>query len=118
MTLSRRTLFLGAGVIAVLPFGLGALKPSLSFDHVENVLTSQFGLAMARSGPARAFTADFVSVYASASDERVVQSFLESTTFLAHRAGTGAFRYLTLFEPYRTACSNQMSAPLDLQAIA
>jgi hypothetical protein len=117
MNLSRRIFLLGAGVAAI-PLAIGAMKPQLSFDHVENVLASQFGLAMARSGPARAFTADFVSLYASASDERIVQSFLESTTFLAHQAGTGEFKYLTLFEPYRSACSNQMSAPLDTQMIA
>ncbi|HEV7692452.1 MAG TPA: hypothetical protein VGO52_16560 [Hyphomonadaceae bacterium] len=115
MKLSRRTLLLGAAA-AALPFGLGALKPQLTFDHAEQVLASQFGLDMARSGPARAFTADFVAAYASAPDERIVQSFLESTTFLAHKAGTEEFRYLALFEPYHSPCSNQLSAPLDLDA--
>jgi hypothetical protein len=119
MNISRRLLILhGAGLVAAAPFGLRALSPKLTFDHAESVLASQFGLAMARSGPTRAFTADFVSAYSSAPDERIVQSFLESTTFLAHQAGADEFRYLALFEPYRSPCANQLSASLDLEAIA
>ncbi len=123
--LSRRRLLAGfsaSAAAAWLTSCSGASPPNA--DAVEHALAKHFGPEIARSEPARRFAADLAAYLKSnpacinpwaaceSADARIVQSFLESTTFLASQAGSADFDYLTIFDPWTSPCASQLVAPI------
>lgn len=123
--LSRRRLLAGfsASAAAAWLTACGG-KSSPGAGTIEQTLANHFGADVARSEPARRFAADLAAHLASggqcispwgicdAPDARIVQSFLESTTFLASRVDGSDLAYLTIFDPWTAPCSNQLVAPI------
>lgn len=123
--LSRRQLLSGVSATAASAWltSCGGPAPP-GAGTIEQTLASHFGADVARSDPARRFATDLAAHLASGApcispwgicetqDARIVQSFLESTTFLASRADGSEFDYLTIFDPWLAPCGNQLSAPV------
>lgn len=122
MNLSRRTLLATVSATAIAPLISACSTPSAG--AIESTLTTHFGPEIATSEPARRFTTDLsahlaknllcVNPWAVCDnpEARIVQSFLESTTFLAAQASDSSFDYVTIFDPWTSPCANQLAAPL------
>jgi hypothetical protein len=123
MNLSRRTLLASVSAVAIAPL-IAACSATPDIGAIERVLTTHFGAEIARSDSARRFAVDLSTHLAKSPicsnpwnvcdtpDTRIVQSFLESTTFLAAQANGSDFDYVTIFEPWTSPCSSQLVAPL------
>jgi hypothetical protein len=123
--LSRRRLLAGfsaSAAAAWLTACTGGSTPNAG--AIEQTLANHFGAEIARSEPARRFAEDLANHLKSnpvctnpwavcdSPDARIVQSFLESTTFLASRTGAADFDYLTIFDPWTSPCANQLVLPV------
>lgn len=125
MTLSRRALFTGISALAAAAW-LSACSSGADASTIERALTAHFGTEIAQSEPARRFAADLAAYLAKnpfcanpwavcdSQDTRIVQSFLESTTFLASQASGADFDYITIFDPWTSPCASQLVAPINI----
>jgi hypothetical protein len=124
-SLSRRTLLAGASASAASAWLISCSGPSApSTATIEQTLADHFGADIARSEPARRFATDLSAWLATnptctnpwdvcaSRDTRIIQSFLESTTFLASRSTGAVFDYLAIFDPWAAPCASQLVAPL------
>lgn len=124
-SLSRRRLLAGFSASAAAAWLTACTGGSSSnAGDIEQTLANHFGAEIARSEPARRFAADLAAHLKSnpvctnpwavcdSPDARIVQSFLESTTFLATRAGAADFDYLTIFDPWSSPCASQLVLPV------
>lgn len=122
--LSRRRLLAGfsaSAAAAWLTACSGASAPKAG--AIEHELAQHFGPDIAQSEAARRFAADLETHLAKAptcinpwaacetAEARIVQSFLESTTFLASRTGAVDFDYVTIFDPWTSPCASQLVLP-------
>jgi hypothetical protein len=123
--LSRRRLLAGfsaSAAAAWLTACTGGSAPNAG--AIEQALANHFGAEIAHSEPARRFAADLAAhlktnpactnpwAVCDSPDARIVQSFLESTTFLASRIGSADFDYLTIFDPWTSPCASQLVLPV------
>lgn len=123
MNLSRRALLTGISATAATAW-LTACSAGTDAPAIEQTLTTHFGAEIAQSEPARRFSKDLAAYLATSpfcpnpwsacesQDTRIVQSFLESTTFLASRANGAEFDYITVFDPWTSPCASQLVAPI------
>lgn len=121
--LSRRALLASVSAVALTP--LAACNGATDAGAVEHTLAKHFGVDIAQSAPARRFAADFEAYMATRpgcanlwgicndTEARIVQSFLESTTFLASEAGVADFDYVAIFDAWSTPCGSQLVIPLS-----
>ena len=122
MNLSRRALLATVSAAAIAPLVSACSTPDAG--AIERTLTTHFGPEIATSEPARRFASDLATHLAKNllcvnpwnicdnPEARIVQSFLESTTFLAAQANDSSFDYVTIFEPWTSPCASQLVAPL------
>jgi hypothetical protein len=123
--LSRRRLLAGFSASAAAAWLTACTSGSTpNAGGIEQILANHFGAEIARSEPARRFAEDLATHLKSnpvctnpwavcdSPDARIVQSFLESTTFLASRIGAADFDYLTIFDPWTSPCANQLVLPV------
>jgi hypothetical protein len=123
MMLSRRALLLSVSAIAIGPL-VAACTDAPSPNAIHMILTKHFGAAIAKSEPAQRFEKDLsaylaagracVSPWGVCADQetRIVQAFLESTTFLASQTQAAEFDYIAIFDAYASPCSNQLANQL------
>jgi hypothetical protein len=124
-SLSRRQLLAGFSASAAAVWLMSCTGGSApNAGAIEQTLANHFGPEIARSEPARRFAADLAAHLKSnpvctnpwavcdSPDARIVQSFLESTTFLASRTGSADFDYLTIFDPWSSPCASQLVLPV------
>lgn len=123
--LSRRRLLAGFSATAAAAW-LAACSGRSAPDEgaIEQTLARHFGPEIAKSELARRFAADLAAHLKSdpvctnpwavcdSPDTRIVQSFLESTTFLASRTGAADFDYVTIFDPWTAPCASQLVLPV------
>ena len=124
-SLSRRQLLAGfsaSAAAAWLTACTGGSAPNAG--AIEQTLANHFGPEIARSDPAHRFATDLAAhlkanptctnpwAVCDSPDARIVQSFLESTTFLASRTGAADFDYLTIFDPWSAPCASQLVLPV------
>lgn len=124
MNPSRRTLLTGISALAAASW-LSACSAGANTATIEQTISAHFGAEIAQSEPARRFAVDLAAHLAKSpicanpwavcdnQDARIVQSFLESTTFLAFQANGSAFDYITIFDPWKSPCASQLVAPLS-----
>jgi hypothetical protein len=123
MNLSRRALLFGVSTVALL--GLTACNTDVADTaSIERVITAHFGAEIARTNAAKRFAADFTAhmatnpvcqnpwIVCTDPETRIVQAFLESTTYLAAEAGVADFDYVTIYHPLTAACASQLVAPI------
>lgn len=114
--------FSAAAAAAWLTACSGASAPNAG--AIEHELAKHFGRDIAQSEAARRFAADLANHLAmgpacnnpwaacQTQEARIIQSFLESTTFLASRTGAVDFDYVPMFDPWISPCASQLALPV------